>query len=126
MPRRPANGARIVFFSKVACIWDSCAFFERRSASSLSMVAWLTACTVNCSRSRFSVVCANSSATFSASTWARSASEFSSTSTAPGATSAPDAKFRRRTSPAISVLTSTPRTARSDPTASIVSCQSWA
>ncbi len=29
------RGARIVFFSSVACTWASCAFFERRSASSM-------------------------------------------------------------------------------------------
>jgi len=33
----PGERARIVFFSNVACIWDSCAFFERQIGLVVSM-----------------------------------------------------------------------------------------
>ena len=52
-----------------------------------------------------------------------SLSAFSCTSTCPACTSWPERKFTLRTSPAISVVTSTPRTGTRLPTAFSCGCQ---
>src|SRR5579875_542545 len=85
MPRRPAKGARSVFFATIA---------------------------------------ARAAAASSALSCARSASELSSTSTCPATTSSPERNRTERTSPATSLVISTPRSALKLPTASSVGCQS--
>src|SRR6185437_8482383 len=75
-------------------------------------------------RSRVSVVCARSAAALSDASCARSESAFNCTSTAPDLTSSPDLKRISRTRPAISVVTSTPRSARRLPTAFSCGCHS--
>ena len=109
MPSLPANGARIVFFATGADCCSASARLPLRSAASPSIWAWLTACT---------------------SSWALSRSERAASRRRPPAHAAarypigielyqhphsrysPDLKPMERTRPAISVVTSTPRTAR--------------
>src|SRR6185312_5977604 len=124
MPSRPENGARMVFLSMVACWAAAWARLLFKSASSPSICAWEMAWAANCTRSRVSVVCARSAAASSEASCARSESAFNCTSTAPDLISSPDLKRISRTRPAISVVTSTPRSARRLPTAFSCGCHS--
>src|SRR6185369_1097782 len=124
MPSRPAKGARMVFFETNAACCATLARLTRTSASSASTCARLTAWASYCWRSRASTVAARSAAAWSDCNCARSDSALSSSSTSPAFTSWPERKCRLRTRPAISVVTSTPRTALSVPTALNCGCHS--
>jgi len=124
MPSLPANGARMVFLSTTACCCAASALRLLRSASSLSSWAWLMAWAANCSLSRLSTEADRSAAACSARSWAMSASAFISNSTWPALTSSPDLKCTWRTRPAISEVTSTPRTGTSVPTELNCGCHS--
>ncbi len=124
MPRRPENGARIVFLSMVARWLSAWARLLFKSASSLSTCAWEIASAASCTRSRVNVICARSAAALSEASVARSESAFSWIRTAPALTSSPDLNRISRTKPAISVVTSTPRRARKLPTAFSWGCHS--
>ena len=128
MPTRPENGARTIFFSIRACCCATCACFDLRSASSASTVAWLTACTSICARSRSSTVLARSAAACRVSSCAFSGSALSSNRMSPWATFCPELTATRRTSPATSVARSVPRHALRLPTVSTSFCHSssWA
>ncbi len=122
MPRRPANGARMVFFSIVARILSAlpCVCFKVASAVSKSDCDtrfWLRSV-----RSRATLMRASSSWASSARSWASSAEVSKRTSRLLVDTTAPDSKAISRTRPAISGVTVTPCTAVTEPMAVSVPC----
>ena len=60
MPKRPAKGARIVFFSTIAACCATCDVKFLRLAASVSSTALLMACALYCAESRRKVIPANS------------------------------------------------------------------
>src|SRR5471032_2646404 len=124
MPSLPAKGARMIFLSTSACCCATSALRLFRSALSLSSWAWLMASAASCCLSRASTVADKSAAACSECSWAMSESAFISNSTSLALTSSPDLNFTVRTRPAISLVTSTPRTGASVPTEVSCGCHS--
>ena len=119
MPSRPANGARIDFCVIFSRRSSSAAFARCRSVSRTSRSNAETSFSLISSRARVRLISASFRSATSPSSCACSSAEYCWTSRSPAATELPDSKCMAVIWPATCAVTSTPRDARSEPTAGI-------
>ena len=117
IPTLPLKGAFKFFFDTNEVCCRTCACLAFKSAELASKTFWLIARISSCIRSRSLIIFAKSACALSASKKAISAAWVSSTRTSPARTSIPEVTGTARTIPLTSVLNSTPRNARTLPTA---------